>query len=245
MKPETKRLKDTLAEFGVPRGANTASMMGAVAHAAIHTSESRQTADERADEIAAHGFRVHIKTFPCGCYASVRLTSTTHDAGVQRAVVDWPHDCPADDAEDPSERPTAWHEVPHTMSLSGQLERYNDLTIRDTNARSVALLKARGTYDPELHGVFAESEPLTSQDRLEILALGESITRSVRHPAHVDGALRAGVTWDQVARACGISTDQARSEYRSWADGQHRLYTSTGFGLDDTEYAAALKRSTR
>jgi hypothetical protein len=72
-------------------------------------------------------------------------------------------------------------------------------------------------------------------EQLQVLAMGEAIARTVRHPAYVHHAVRAGATWEQIAAAVGADPAAARAGYRAWADRQHE------HGLiDDTEYAAAI-----
>jgi hypothetical protein len=67
------------------------------------------------------------------------------------------------------------------------------------------------------------------------------IAQYYRHPAQVDRAARAGATWDQIAAATGTTAEAARAAYAEWAEGQHRLHADIGIGLDDEEYAAALR----
>jgi len=84
-------------------------------------------------------------------------------------------------------------------------------------------------------------------------AAGEVLARSYRHPWYVDRALRAGATWEQVADAAGCSEELARAEYRSWAEGERRARAAYNerrwadregrFGMDDAEYAAAMRRA--
>src|SRR5690348_333605 len=74
--------------------------------------------------------------------------------------------------------------------------RYEDLTGRDLHARSRAALEARGEYDPARHGT-RTPEPLTVDERLELLANGEVMARYYRHPATLADAVEAGATWEQ------------------------------------------------
>ncbi len=130
------------------------------------------------------------------------------------------------------------------QGTSDARERHEELRQRDLLARSYAILKARGEYDPHKHGA-GNTEPLTAAEHLEILATGEVLARYYRHPADVDGAVKAGASWQQVAEARAITEDQARQDYRDWADGQHRLWTQCEgkFGMDDAEYCAAIERA--
>ncbi len=111
-------------------------------------------------------------------------------------------------------------------ALSYARERLEDLTDRDLTARAIATLQARGDYDPQVHSDPGKYPPLTGDERLEVLALGELLARHYRHPVHVD-------------------EEQARQAYRQWAEGQHRLwrYYDGRFGLGPAEYAAAVRRA--
>jgi len=126
----------------------------------------------------------------------------------------------------------------------GARERFEELTDRELLVRSTATLKARGIYDPQQHGERNE-QPLTAQEHLEVLAIGEVLARYYRHPSQVHHAVTAGATWTQVAEATGSSSDQARRDYREWAAGQHRLWADYQgrFGMSDAEYAAAVQRA--
>jgi hypothetical protein len=124
-------------------------------------------------------------------------------------------------------------------------ERYDELTSRNHTARAIATLKARGTYDPAKHPDASNYPPLTTAEHLEILAVGEVLARHHRHPTYVDQALKAGASWAQIAEAIGSDEEQARQQYREWADGQHELhiYYQGKLGMNDAEYAAATKRA--
>lgn len=67
----------------------------------------------------------------------------------------------------------------------------------------------------------------------------------------LDHAAKAGASWQQIGDARGTSADQARADYREWAEGQHDMHAGTGvwaghgpqsFGPADAEYAEALAR---
>ena len=121
-------------------------------------------------------------------------------------------------------------------------ERHDELTNRDLSARSLATLKARGTYDPAKHGD-ADPAPLTLDEHLEVIAAGEVLARYYRHPSQVDHAVKAGASWEQIAQAAGGSPEQVRQEYREWADGQHRLWAhyEGKLGMSDAAYDEALR----
>jgi len=124
-------------------------------------------------------------------------------------------------------------------------ERFDELTSRDTTVRAIATLKARGTYDPAKHSDASDYPPLTTDEHLEVLAIGEVLARHYRHPAYVDEAVKAGAAWSQIAEAVGCDEAQARQHYREWADMQHRLYVDYDgkFGMNDAAHAVAIKRA--
>ena len=126
-------------------------------------------------------------------------------------------------------------------NIADQMDRYRELVDQDLMARSIAILKTRGTYEPNKHVNEEKFPPLTTGEHLELLALGERIARYYQHPAQVDKAVRAGASWAQIAAATGTTENAARAAYGEWAQGQHRLYADLGIGLDDAEYAAAVE----
>ena len=121
-------------------------------------------------------------------------------------------------------------------NIADQMDRYRELSEHDLLARSIAILKARGTYEANEHVNEEKFPPLTTVEHLELLALGERIARYYRHPSQVDAAVKAGATWEQIAAAIGSAETAARAAYREWAEGQHKYA-----GMDDAEYAAAIK----
>jgi hypothetical protein len=129
--------------------------------------------------------------------------------------------------------------------ITAAREQFDELTSRDLTVRSLATLKARGTYDPAKHADPEKYQPLTVGEHLEVLALGEVLARHYRHPTYVDQAVKVGASWPQIAEAIGSDEPQARQQYREWAVGQHRLHVhyQGKFGIDDAEYAAAIKRA--
>ena len=138
-------------------------------------------------------------------------------------------------AEEAAKRPVTYHDA-GGGSIVDQIDRYRELADRDVMARSIATLKARGTYEPNEYVNEAKFPPLTVAEHLEMLALGERIARYYRHPSQVDQAVKAGASWAQIAAATGTTEDAARAAYREWAEGQHKYA-----GMGDAEYAAALE----
>src|SRR5580693_6883313 len=124
------------------------------------------------------------------------------------------------------------------------MNRYQALSDRDAMARAIATLQGRGQWDEDRSIKPEDYPPLTADEHLELLALGEVMARHCRHPALVHHAVVAGATWAQIAAAAGGDPDQARQAYREWAEGQHRLrsgFPGGTIGLGDEEYADAIK----
>ena len=135
----------------------------------------------------------------------------------------------------------------YQTSLTAARDRYAELSDRDLNARTAALLRERGEFDPANlgHQLVAASGPLSAAEHLEHMAIGEVLARYYRHPSMLDHAVTAGASWEQIGAARGTSTDQARRDYREWAEGQHNLLTWTEgrIGMSDAEYAMAIARA--
>ena len=131
--------------------------------------------------------------------------------------------------------PITYHEA-SDIPFPGRVGRYEVLADRSIMSRSIATLKARGTYEPGRHPDPADYPPLAAAEHLEMLALGWNIAFYYQHPAQVDHAVRAGAGWDQIAAATGTTEEKARAAYREWAEGQHKYA-----GMDDATYAAALE----
>jgi hypothetical protein len=130
------------------------------------------------------------------------------------------------------------------MPLTDVLNRYQALNDRDSMARSIATLKARGAWHADRTLNPDDYPPLTTAEHLEMLALGEALARYYRHPAQVHHAVLAGATWAQISAATATAETEARAAYREWAEGQHRLrqdYPGGTIGISDDEYATALK----
>jgi len=145
-------------------------------------------------------------------------------------------------------RPATYYQASSAYRHTGDArERHDELTHRRILAQARATLIARGDYDPARHGT-EDHDPLSVDEHLEVIATGEVVARSYRHPADVDQALQAGASWAQVAAARGCDQAQARQDYRKWAEGQHQLWASEysgggTFGMNDADYAQALARA--
>jgi hypothetical protein len=138
----------------------------------------------------------------------------------------------------------AAHDDIDQMPLTDVLNRYQELNDRDSMARSIAALQARGTWNADGSIRPEDYPPLTAAEHLELIALGERLARYYRHPVLVHHAVLAGATWEQLAAATGTTADAARAAYAEWAEGQHRLrqdFPGGTIGLGDDEYDAAMK----
>src|SRR5689334_16867549 len=102
------------------------------------------------------------------------------------------------------------------MPLADVLNRYQQLNGRDSMARAIDTLKARGEWNEDRPLSPADYPPLTPAEHLELLALGEVIARHYRHPAAVHHAVLAGAGWDEIAAATGGGSDEARRAYLDW-----------------------------
>ncbi|GII59153.1 hypothetical protein Pth03_75420 [Planotetraspora thailandica] len=141
------------------------------------------------------------------------------------------------------EHSTTWRDARYDMPVSRQLERYDKLAAQDASARARVELVARGIYDPARHGA-EDRPPLTAAEHIELLALAESIARTVRHPANIHHALLAGVTWAEIAHAIDSDEATVRRDYQQWADDQHDLHRQyPHLGMTADEYAAATARA--
>jgi hypothetical protein len=130
------------------------------------------------------------------------------------------------------------------MPFADVLNRYQALNDRDTMARAIATLQARGEWNDDRSLNPEDYSPLTAAEHLELLALGEVIARHYRHPALVHHAVLAGATWQQIADAIGGDVHQARQAYQAWAEGQRQLrqqFPDGSLGLGEDEYAAAIR----
>ncbi|MFC4591355.1 hypothetical protein [Sphaerisporangium corydalis] len=143
------------------------------------------------------------------------------------------------------ESPTSPYELAD-FPISTRLERWHQLSDRDLHVRAIATLKSRGDYDPGRYGDADKYLPLTAGEHVELLVLGESIARSLRDLVHVDRALEAGVTWQEVATATGQDERDARRDYQVWVDDRHDLHQShpgATSGMTDEQHAQATARA--
>jgi hypothetical protein len=118
--------------------------------------------------------------------------------------------------------------------------RYDELCIREA-------LAAGGDETGEAAGTAAghAPPPLTREEALEILALGELIARKAGYGRQltVRSARRAGASWSQIGAALGTSKQAAWEAHSRWIDDQaeqRRRSDYKGLGGDDIAAARAL-----
>ncbi|WP_331718741.1 hypothetical protein [Streptomyces sp. NBC_00212] len=91
-------------------------------------------------------------------------------------------------------------------------------------------------------------------DALAAIAVREAMHRQIedQRGSRVREAVELGASWNEVAAALGVTTDDARALLRAWAEGQHRLYRRDverapdhPLGLDPDQYLAVLALTER
>ena len=116
----------------------------------------------------------------------------------------------------------------HTLSTA--VRRYEELRTRDSLA---------DPDDPQ--GL----RPLSREEALELLALGEVIARRAAQGRQltVRTAREAGASWAQIGRSLGATRQSAWEAHRRWIDGQvaqHGRSGEMGFDADEATAARAL-----
>ena len=113
-------------------------------------------------------------------------------------------------------------------TLGSAVRRYEELRARDSLA------------DPDDPG---GPRPLTREEALELLALGEVIARRAAQGRQltVRTARTTGASWAQIGRALGATRQSAWEAHRRWIDAQvHHPEGSGGFTEDEAAEARAL-----
>jgi hypothetical protein len=115
--------------------------------------------------------------------------------------------------------------------LATAVARYDDLRARD-------LLASTAGMDDDPFG----PGPLSRQEALELLALGEVIARKAAYGRQltVRSARTAGASWSQIGAALGTSKQSAWEAHSRWIDQQAQQHRHMGFtGMNEHEAAAA------
>src|SRR5262245_52336357 len=119
------------------------------------------------------------------------------------------------------------------MSTPDELER--DFTLLTAAARH-ALLSGRDS------GVDAEQAPLSRDEALELLALGELIARKAGYGRQraVRTARAAGASWSQIGAALGTSKQAAWEAHARWIEDQATQRWNSGYeGLSEQDASSA------
>jgi hypothetical protein len=110
------------------------------------------------------------------------------------------------------------------VTLQTAVARYDQLRTRDS------LADLGGPPDPET----GEPSPLSRDEALELLALGEVIARKAGYGRQlaVRSARAAGASWSQIGGALGTSKQTAWEMHNRWIDQQAR-HDDSGGGTED------------
>jgi hypothetical protein len=113
--------------------------------------------------------------------------------------------------------------------------RFEQLSMRDALASLV---------DEEEPG---SSDPLTREEALELLALGEVIARKAAYGRQltVRSARAAGASWSQIGAALGISKQSAWEAHSQWIEYQAERHKRDGYGGMDEDMADAARTMAR
>lgn len=123
----------------------------------------------------------------------------------------------------------------HTLTTA--VVRYNELRGRDAFATAAAEMADEGQP--------AEVAPLTREESLELLALGDVVVRKAGYGRQlgVRSARVAGASWAQIGAALGMTKQAAWEAHTRWIEDQaarHRDQGSEGFDERDAAAARAL-----
>ena len=118
--------------------------------------------------------------------------------------------------------------IAHPTLLSAAA-RFDELSMRDALA-SMAEEEAEGS-----------SRPLTKEEALELLALGEAIARRSAYGRQltVRSARAAGASWSHIGAALGITKQAAWEAHNQWIRDQTEQYRRDGYGGMDVAMADA------
>lgn len=108
------------------------------------------------------------------------------------------------------------------FSLQTAATRLDFLSRRDSGATTLNTVSDRG--DDDWSSLLEDSTSLDVPESLELLALGEVISRKA-HDSQLVGfraALRGGATWEQIAAALDVTPDEAWAAYHRAIERQER-----------------------
>ena len=131
------------------------------------------------------------------------------------------------------------------------------MAIPDAARMHPTLLSAAARFDQlSMHDALAamaeeespgSSHPLTREEALELLALGEMIARKAAYGRQltVRSARGAGASWSQIGAALGISKQAAWEAHNQWIEDQAELHRRDGFGGMDPDMERIAKELAR
>ncbi|MER7568293.1 hypothetical protein ABTZ93_35845 [Streptomyces sp. NPDC097941] len=126
-------------------------------------------------------------------------------------------------------------EVERQYTLLSAAARFDALRTRDA-------LTSPPDDEDESDYFADDMAPLTREEALELLALGEVIARKAAYGRQlsVRSARRAGASWSQIGAALGTSKQAAWEAHNRWIDEQAKQQRDAGhWGLDDEAIDAA------
>jgi len=118
------------------------------------------------------------------------------------------------------------------------------MTTVDEVEREFTLQTAVARYDELRLQDAVGSPPLTTEEALQMLALGEVITRKANYGQQlsVRSARAAGASWSQIGAALGTTKQSAWEAHARWIDDQAERHRRTGLeGMNDSDAADARK----
>jgi len=115
------------------------------------------------------------------------------------------------------------------FTLLGAAARYDALRARETLAT---------TADEFDSAIAPSGVPLTKEETLELLTLGEVLARKAAYGRQlsVRAARESGASWSQIGAALGTSKQAAWEAHSRWIDSQAAQYG------EDEDYVAAARR---
>ncbi|GAA2088003.1 hypothetical protein [Actinomadura alba] len=125
-------------------------------------------------------------------------------------------------------------EIEGRFTLLTAAARYDKLRARDSLATPV------DDDDLPLTPPDPDAVPLSRDEALELLALGEVIARKAGYGRQlsVRSARSAGASWSQIGAALGTSKQAAWEAHGRWIDDQAEQHRRSGYsGLDENEVA--------
>lgn len=131
--------------------------------------------------------------------------------------------------------------IERQFTLLTAAARYDELRTRDALAPA-ADETTEGDEAPHGRGD-SQAAPLSRDEALELLALGEVIVRKASYGRQlaVRTARATGASWSQIGAALGTSKQSAWETHARWIEDQAEQHRRSGYeGMDD-DWAAAVR----